>query len=82
LYGLLKECEMDLTAPMSDARGMNACTVESCPACGWPTAEPYEIVSRHVTSEGVITWSRCACGRLQVHRGASVVLRATSTPRR
>ncbi|MEU1791640.1 hypothetical protein ABZ553_38360 [Streptomyces sparsogenes] len=24
------------------------------------------IVSRHTTSEGVVVWSRCACGRLQM----------------
>lgn len=24
------------------------------------------IVSRHITSEGVVLWSRCACGRLQM----------------
>ncbi|MEU6573524.1 hypothetical protein [Streptomyces sp. NPDC046805] len=24
------------------------------------------IVSRHITSEGVVVWSRCACGRLRM----------------
>ncbi|MER7789840.1 hypothetical protein [Streptomyces sp. NPDC097640] len=24
------------------------------------------IVSRHTTSKGVVVWSRCACGRLQM----------------
>ncbi|MGH3313591.1 MAG: hypothetical protein ACRDP3_23905 [Streptomyces sp.] len=24
------------------------------------------IVSRHATSEGVVVWSRCVCGRLQM----------------
>ncbi|MEU1668139.1 hypothetical protein ABZ547_32100 [Streptomyces sparsogenes] len=24
------------------------------------------IVSRHTTSEGIVVWSRCACGRLQM----------------
>ncbi|GAB3969098.1 hypothetical protein GCM10029978_039760 [Actinoallomurus acanthiterrae] len=24
------------------------------------------IVSRHTTSEGVVVWRRCACGRLQM----------------
>ncbi|OLT00365.1 hypothetical protein BJF90_35840 [Pseudonocardia sp. CNS-004] len=56
---------------------MDRPTDEMCPRCGWPAAEPFEVVSRHVTSEGVITWSRCACGRLQVHRGSTLVLRAT-----
>jgi hypothetical protein len=26
----------------------------------------YEVLSRHLTSEGVVTYSRCACGRLQM----------------
>jgi hypothetical protein len=66
---------MDVMVSARDAGGMD---IESrCPRCGWPDAEPYEIVSRHVTSEGLITWSRCACGRLRVHRGTTVVLRAS-----
>lgn len=24
------------------------------------------IISRHTTSQGVVTWSRCVCGRLQM----------------
>lgn len=24
------------------------------------------IVSQHTTSEGIVVWSRCACGRLQM----------------
>jgi hypothetical protein len=52
-----------------------------CPRCGWPTAEPFEVVSRHVTSEGMIVWSRCACGRLQVHRGGRLVLRSARSAR-
>jgi hypothetical protein len=50
---------------------------DTCPDCGWPEAEPYEVLSRHATSEGEIVWSRCACGRLRVHRGRAVVLRST-----
>ena len=38
----------------------------ACQVCAWPVAEPYEIVSRHVTSEGVVIYSRCACGEMQV----------------
>jgi len=37
-----------------------------CPVCAWPLDEPYEVVSRHVTSEGVVTYSRCACGEMRV----------------
>jgi hypothetical protein len=54
--------------------------VESCLSCGWPTAEPYEIVSRHMTSEGLIMWTRCVCGRLEVRRGDSLLLRWTRAP--
>ncbi|MFE2180989.1 hypothetical protein [Streptomyces sp. NPDC059455] len=28
--------------------------------------DTHTIVSRHNTSEGVVVWSRCACGRLQM----------------
>lgn len=38
----------------------------TCGRCGWPESEPYEIVSRHYTSSGVIEYTRCACGLLQV----------------
>ncbi|WP_433462308.1 hypothetical protein [Spirillospora sp. CA-128828] len=26
----------------------------------------YEVLSRHLTSDGVVTYTRCACGRLQM----------------
>ncbi|MES9539834.1 MULTISPECIES: hypothetical protein [unclassified Actinomadura] len=26
----------------------------------------YEVLSRHLTSEGVVTYTRCACGRPQM----------------
>jgi hypothetical protein len=38
----------------------------ACPACAWPLDEPYEVVSRHATSEGVVTYTRCACGEMRV----------------
>jgi hypothetical protein len=38
----------------------------ACPVCAWPLDEPYEVVSRHVTSEGIVTYSRCACGEMRV----------------
>lgn len=37
-----------------------------CRRCGWPEEQPYETVSRHHTSTGVIVYTRCACGLLQV----------------
>jgi hypothetical protein len=76
----MKKREMDLTGWPSDAGRMDR-IADTCPCCGWPTAEPFQVVSRHVTSEGTITWSRCACGRLQVHRGSALVLRSTGTAR-
>lgn len=33
-----------------------------CPRCGWPVDRPFQILSRHVTSEGLVTYTRCACG--------------------
>lgn len=55
---------------------------ERCAYCGWPEAEPYEVVSRHDTSEGTVVYTRCACGRLQVRRGhsAAPVLSSRSGP--
>ncbi|HWU06914.1 MAG TPA: hypothetical protein VN520_11110 [Streptomyces sp.] len=45
-------------------------------------------VSRHATSEGVVVWNRCACGRLQmslvpygVERGGLVAGGHRSVPR-
>jgi hypothetical protein len=40
--------------------------VTECPTCAWPESEPYETISRHVTSEGVVTYSRCACGEVRI----------------
>ncbi|HEY7486710.1 MAG TPA: hypothetical protein VH912_19775 [Streptosporangiaceae bacterium] len=37
-----------------------------CRRCGWPEDQPYETVSRHLTSTGVIVYTRCVCGLLQV----------------
>ncbi|MER5177449.1 hypothetical protein ABT009_03570 [Streptomyces sp. NPDC002896] len=37
-----------------------------CPHCGWPDAQPYEVLSRHATAQGQTVWTRCACGSLQV----------------
>lgn len=51
-----------------------------CPECGWPEAETYEIVSRHWTTEGVIAYSRCPCGRLQVRRAGRIQLAGGGSP--
>lgn len=42
------------------------CDAPRCPNCGWPEREPYEILSRHRTSSGVVVYTRCICGALQV----------------
>jgi len=55
--------------------------IDSCPSCGWPENEPYKFLSCHTTSEGTIIWSRCLCGRLRVHRGATVVARSAGAHR-
>lgn len=39
-------------------------TPDRCPRCGWDQRDPYEIVSRHPTSAGVVVYTRCACGLL------------------
>ncbi|GAA1771726.1 hypothetical protein [Streptomonospora arabica] len=47
---------------------MESCTdrTQVCPDCGWPEEEIYQVVSRHPTSTGMVVYTRCACGRLQV----------------
>jgi len=40
--------------------------VSDCPRCGWPESDTYEVMSRHLTSEGVVSYTRCACGEVQV----------------
>ncbi|MET7640190.1 hypothetical protein [Streptomyces sp. NPDC005438] len=37
-----------------------------CPHCGWPDAEPFQVVSRHHTGRGQTVWTRCGCGSLQI----------------
>lgn len=37
-----------------------------CPHCGWPDAQPFQVLSRHRTGAGLTVWSRCACGSTQV----------------
>jgi hypothetical protein len=46
---------------------MDVTSVTHCSVCGWPSSDPYEVLSRHMTSEGVITYSRCACGEVRFH---------------
>jgi hypothetical protein len=41
-----------------------------CPNCGWPEDVPYRVLSWHRTSTGVVVYTRCACGALQVRRQA------------
>ena len=36
-----------------------------CSACGWPATEA-EVLSRHRTSEGIVSYLRCVCGELTV----------------
>ncbi|MGP4007483.1 hypothetical protein [Streptomyces sp. 4N124] len=46
---------------------MTSTTGTVCPHCGWPDgAEPFQVVSRHVTAAGGTVWTRCGCGSLQV----------------
>jgi hypothetical protein len=52
-----------------------------CPYCGWPDAEPFEVVSRHRTPEGLTVWTRCCCGSLQVRVTDGVSTRIVSRSR-
>lgn len=38
----------------------------TCPYCGRPDADPFQVVSRHRTSTGQTVWTRCGCGSLQM----------------
>ena len=66
---------MDIHGPWHDAETMR------CPHCGWPDAEPFEIVSRHQTPEGLTVWTRCGCGSLQVRVTDGVSARIVSRSR-
>lgn len=37
-----------------------------CGGCGHPQSDPAETVSTHATSEGLVTYTRCGCGALQI----------------
>lgn len=39
--------------------------IDHCPHCGWPDAEPLQVVSQHATTAGLTMWTRCLCGSLQ-----------------
>ncbi|GAA2758181.1 hypothetical protein [Actinopolymorpha rutila] len=45
---------------------------EGCPTCGWPATDlgdpggAGEVLSRHATSAGTVTYIRCVCGGLLV----------------
>ncbi|MCT2583032.1 hypothetical protein [Actinophytocola gossypii] len=53
----------------------------TCPHCGWPDAEPAEIVSRHPTTSGLTLWTRCRCGSLQARVVDDVRVRIVSRSR-
>lgn len=40
--------------------------MNECRHCGWPQSEVYEVLSRHLTSEGLVTYTRCVCGVVQM----------------
>ncbi|MET9492184.1 hypothetical protein [Nocardia sp. NPDC006630] len=39
---------------------------EHCGTCGWPTTLPPTTISRHHTSEGLVTYTRCTCGTVRM----------------
>lgn len=74
----MEEHDLDVTSFINGSPGTKADRNERCPGCGWPETEPFEVLSQHATSEGSVTWERCACGRLRARRGATVVVRSTT----
>lgn len=58
-------------------------TVNGCPRCGWPRNEIFEVLSRHLTSKGVVSYTRCACGEIEMRfqpYGGEAVVGAHSDP--
>ncbi|GLZ05150.1 hypothetical protein Acsp03_26160 [Actinomadura sp. NBRC 104412] len=55
--------------------------MNECPRCGWPQSDVYEVISRHLTSEGVVTYTRCACGAVQIRVQAFETGRVVTTGR-
>lgn len=57
----------------------------TCPHCGRDESIEREVLSRHTTSEGIVSWTRCACGavqlRLRRHGTASDDVRARGPAR-
>lgn len=55
-----------------------------CPHCGWPDAEPYQVISRRLTRDSTqLSWVRCACGSLQMRqqpRGGSLSVLTRGRP--
>lgn len=52
-----------------------------CPYCGWPDAQPFQVVSRHRTGAGQTVWTRCSCGSVQVRVIDAAGVRITSRSR-
>jgi hypothetical protein len=50
----------------------------TCPYCSWPDSEPVDVLSEHRTAEGLIVWTRCPCGSLQVRLAAASGVRLLS----
>lgn len=57
-----------------------------CPHCGWSDSDPFHVLSRHPTADGLTAWIRCACGSLQVWQfgpaGARLLVRGRPDPAR
>jgi len=55
-----------------------------CPHCGWPDVEAYQVVSRRLTRDSaLLSWTRCACGSLQMRqqpRGKEMVVLTRGRP--
>ncbi|BAW05371.1 hypothetical protein [Nocardia seriolae] len=45
-----------------------------CGRCGWPIDQPFQVLSRHRTSEGIVSYTRCACGALRMQLSPAAFL--------
>lgn len=53
-----------------------------CQYCRRPEPGTCQVVSRHTTSEGVVVYTRCACGTLSRHLVSNAELRSWYRPSR
>ena len=62
----IADIEATISSAEFAAHPAGSAAITLCPYCGYPDAEPFQVLSRHRTSAGQTLWTRCKCGSLQV----------------